>query len=130
VRAVLDWELCTLGDPLADVGYMLATWPRADDTHSWDADNPTTAPGFVEHSDLVARYGAESGRDVTNIDFYVAFSYWRLACILEGVYARSLGGAQGESDVDPEAFRERVDNTAALADEHAARFARNAGGER
>ncbi|HEX5587082.1 MAG TPA: phosphotransferase family protein [Acidimicrobiia bacterium] len=120
VRAVLDWELCTLGDPLADVGYMLASWPRPDDTHSWDLENPTTAPGFVEHADLIERYAAESGRDLGDIDFYVAFSYWRLACILEGVYARSLGGAQGESDVDPEEFRIRVDNCAALADERAA----------
>jgi aminoglycoside phosphotransferase (APT) family kinase protein len=124
VSAVLDWELCTLGDPLADVGYMLATWPRPSDAHSWDLENPTTAPGFVERADLVERYAHESGRDLGDIDYYVAFSYWRLACILEGVYARSLGGAQGESDVDPDEFRVRVDNCVAAADERAATLSR------
>jgi aminoglycoside phosphotransferase (APT) family kinase protein len=123
LRAVLDWELCTLGDPLADVGYVLATWSRPDDDRAADTNFPSLAPGFAERDDLIARYVDLSGRDLDQIDFYVAFSFWRLACILEGVYVRAVAGAQGGSDVDPAVFRDRVDNCALLAEEHAARLA-------
>src|SRR5215470_14296090 len=64
VRAVLDWELCTLGDPLADVGYVLATWTSADDDRAWDTDNPSVAPGFATRDALLARYVEASGRDL------------------------------------------------------------------
>ena len=57
------------------------------------------------------------------IDFYIAFAFWRTACILEGVYARSLGGAQGESSIDPETFRGQVESCATIAAARAARFA-------
>ena len=123
VRAVLDWELCTLGDPLADLGYVLATWARPTDERVADNNSPTVLPGFAERDELAARYSAGSGRAVDDVDFYVAFSYWRLACIIEGVYARALAGAQGDTGVDPEIFRRRVDDNAQLAEEHAARFA-------
>ena len=122
VRAVLDWELCTLGDPLADVGYVLATWAEPGDERAAAPDFPTTAPGFASRAELMDRYARGSGRDLSEIDFYVAFSFWKLACILEGVYVRSLAGAQGDSDVDPEPFRRRVDSCAMLADEHAAKL--------
>ena len=122
VRAVLDWELCTLGDPLADVGYVLATWARPGDGQSADPDVPSVLPGFAERDDLVARYSAGSGREVADVDFYVAFAFWRLACILAGVYSRLLTGAQGDTDVDPAAYRRRVDDNADLAEQHAARF--------
>jgi aminoglycoside phosphotransferase (APT) family kinase protein len=123
VRAVLDWELCTLGDPLSDVGYVLATWARPDDERMPDPNAPTRLAGFAEREELLARYAAASGRAVDDIDFYVAFSLWRLACILEGVYARSRTNAQGDAAVDPDVFRRRVDDSVALAEEHAARFA-------
>jgi len=123
VRAVLDWELCTLGDPLADLGYVLATWARPDDDRVPDPTGPTLLPGFAERDTLLARYARASGRAVDAVDFYVAFSLWRLACILEGVYARALARAQGDTGVDPEVFRRRVDDSVALAEEHATRFA-------
>jgi aminoglycoside phosphotransferase (APT) family kinase protein len=123
VRAVLDWELCTLGDPLADVGYVLATWARPDEQRVADPGAPSVLAGFAERDELVARYAAGSGRAVGDVDYFVAFSFWRLACILEGVYARMLTGAQGDATVDPEGFRRRVEDNAALAEEHAARFA-------
>jgi aminoglycoside phosphotransferase (APT) family kinase protein len=122
IRAVLDWELCTLGDPLADVGYVLATWARPRDARAADPNAPSVLPGFAERDELVARYSAGSGRAVEDVDFYVAFSFWRLACILEGVYARSRSGAQGDTSVDPEVFGRRVEDNAHLAREHAARF--------
>jgi aminoglycoside phosphotransferase (APT) family kinase protein len=119
VRAVLDWEICTLGDPRADVGYVLATWAEPADELQTIESNPTLAPGFTTRDDLLTRYAARSGRDVDAIPYFVAFSFWRLACILEGVLSRHLSGARGDTDVDVDSFRRRVDNCAALAEEYA-----------
>lgn len=120
VRAVLDWEICTLGDPRADVGYVLATWAEPGDPLRADDHNPTLVPGFTTRDALLARYADRSGRDVTAIPYFVAFSFWRLACILEGVLARHLSGARGgEADVDLDYYRRRVESCAQLAEEYA-----------
>jgi len=119
VRAVLDWEICTLGDPRADVGYVLATWAEPGDPLRADDHNPTLAPGFTTRDVLLARYADRSGRDVSVIPYFVAFSFWRLACILEGVLARHLSGARGEGGVDLDSFRRRVESCALLAEEYA-----------
>ena len=119
IRAVLDWEICTLGDPRADVGYVLATWAEPGDPLRADDHNPTLAPGFTTRDALLARYAERSGRDVTAIPYFVAFSFWRLACILEGVLARHLSGARGEGGADLDYFRRRVDSCAQLAEEYA-----------
>jgi aminoglycoside phosphotransferase (APT) family kinase protein len=119
IRAVLDWEICTLGDPRADVGYVLATWAEPGDPLRADDHNPTIAPGFTTRDVLLARYAARSGRDVSAIPYFVAFSFWRLACILEGVLARHLSGARGEGGVDLDYFRRRVESCARLAEEYA-----------
>jgi aminoglycoside phosphotransferase (APT) family kinase protein len=100
VIAVLDWEICTLGDPLADLGMLQVYWTGPDDDASAWTGSATTAPGFPNRSYLVQRYADVSGRDVAQLPFYVAFAYWKLACILEGVYARYLGGALGERSAD------------------------------
>ena len=98
VLAVLDWEICTLGDPLADVGLLLTYWTGpGDDGGAW-ANSACTAPGFMDRADLAARYAERSGRDLAALDYYVAFAHWKLACIIEGVYARYLGGALGDRD--------------------------------
>ena len=94
IAAVLDWELCTLGDPLADVGYLGVYWVKGDGEGRHN--DPSSAPGFPPYEDLVARYAERTGRDVSRIDYYVAFSHWRLAVISEGVYARYLHGAMGD----------------------------------
>lgn len=94
IAAVLDWELCTLGDPLADVGYLGVYWSDGPSS-ALRANDPTPAGGFARYRDLVERYAATTGRDVSAIDYYVAFSCWRLAVISEGVYARYLHGAMG-----------------------------------
>ena len=119
IRAVLDWEICTLGDPRADIGYVLATWAQPDDPLRADDHNPTLAPGFSTREALLDRYAARSGRDVDAIPYFVAFSFWRLACILEGVLARHLSGARGENDVNLDSFRRRVESCARLAEEYA-----------
>jgi aminoglycoside phosphotransferase (APT) family kinase protein len=94
IAAVLDWELCTLGDPLADVGYLRVYWanPGEEGRHN----DPTSAGGFPRYEDLLERYANRTGRDLSGIDYYVAFSSWRLAVISEGVYARYLKGAMGD----------------------------------
>jgi aminoglycoside phosphotransferase (APT) family kinase protein len=97
VRAVLDWELCTLGDPLADVGTVLVYWAEAGDRVVPLGDAATLEPGFAGRAQLVERYRARAGTAV-DLDFYMAFAYWRLAAILEGVYARTLAGAYGDVD--------------------------------
>jgi aminoglycoside phosphotransferase (APT) family kinase protein len=94
---VLDWELCTLGDPLADVGLLLVYWTEADDDHPALLAAATTVDGFSTRAELVERYAAASGRDVSDVDYFVALGYWKLACILEGVYARYKGGVMGET---------------------------------
>jgi aminoglycoside phosphotransferase (APT) family kinase protein len=94
INGVLDWELCTLGDPLADVGYLRVYW--ADPGQPGRHNDPTSAGGFPSYADLLERYASRTGRDLSGIDYYVAFSSWRLAVISEGVYARYLHGAMGD----------------------------------
>jgi aminoglycoside phosphotransferase (APT) family kinase protein len=100
VLAVLDWELCTLGDPLADLGLLLVYWAEPGDAALPLGTAPTRLPGFPKRAALTARYAARSGRAVDQLDYYVAFGYWKLAVILEGVYARYACGAYGEGDDD------------------------------
>jgi aminoglycoside phosphotransferase (APT) family kinase protein len=105
VAAVLDWELCTLGDPLADVGYLGVYWFNGDRAMQRGND-PTPAGGFGSYDELLQRYAARTGRDLSGIDYYVAFGSWRLAVISEGVYARYLHGAMGQQDgVEIEGFK-------------------------
>ena len=98
VIAVLDWEICTLGDPMADLGLLMVYWTGPGDAASAWTGQACTASGFLDRADLATRYAQVSGRDISKLDFYVAFAYWKLACILEGVYARYLGGALGQRD--------------------------------
>ena len=97
IAAVLDWELCTLGDPLADVGLLLVYWTEPGDQYTALLEAPTMLEGFPSRAEVVERYAAASGRDVTSVEYFVAFGYWKLACIVEGVYARYKGGVMGES---------------------------------
>lgn len=115
VVAVLDWELSTLGDPLADIGYLAVQWnpdhPRQND--------PAPAGGFLSFDEGVERYAAASDLDLADIGFYVGFQYWRSAVILEGVYARYLHGQMGDSDVDDEiiSVRDSIEPLVGAADE-------------
>ncbi len=94
VLAILDWEICTLGDPLADLGLLLVYWAEPEDgDQALVGVAPTALPGFARRSELLERYAAASGRDVASIAYYRAFGYWKLACILQGVHVRYAGGA-------------------------------------
>lgn len=95
VRAVLDWELWTVGDVLADVGW-LAAWSESD-VVGWV---PDPADGFLDVDAICARYAETTGRDLSDLRYYHAFALWRLAAIAEGVYQRFRDGAMGEQDVD------------------------------
>jgi aminoglycoside phosphotransferase (APT) family kinase protein len=107
VRAVLDWELCTLGDPLADLGGLLAYWPQAGDV----VEGPMLAPrlpGFPTREELVAAYAEATGRDVADVAFWHALGLWKVAVICEGVRRRALddprnapsGGVPSQALVD------------------------------
>tara|TARA_B100002051_G_scaffold53145_1_gene48560 strand:+ start:5305 stop:6330 length:1026 start_codon:yes stop_codon:yes gene_type:complete len=115
IRAVLDWELCTLGDPLADVGYLLNNWVDPDETPA-GSSAPTLAGGFATRDQLLKWYERASGRDISQVGYYRAFSYWRLAAIVEGVLNRYLQGAMGnQEDVDVMTFKDQVETLSASA---------------
>jgi len=101
VTAVLDWELCTLGDPLADVGYVGVYWADPGMAQSRPND-PTGIEGFPSYAELLDRYAARTQRDLSEIDYYIAFGSFRLAVISEGVYARYLHGAMGDQALSDE----------------------------
>jgi aminoglycoside phosphotransferase (APT) family kinase protein len=120
VAAVVDWELCTLGDPLADVGMLMVYWSQPGDEITALFDPPTLASGFPTREELRARYAERSGRDLSELDFFVALAYWKLAIILEGVMARFAAGQYGKGSQADERFGESVkviDRLAEAADE-------------
>lgn len=101
VKAILDWELCTLGDPLADLGYILNNWVPPEDKLpdlTMAEQPPTVAGGFISRSEFCERYANLTGRNLEQINYYRAFSHWRLAAIGQGVYKRYLVGAMGDAD--------------------------------
>jgi aminoglycoside phosphotransferase (APT) family kinase protein len=108
VLAVLDWELCTLGDPLADVGLLLVYWAEPGDQTLPLGTAPTVMPGFPSRRALAEAYATRSGRDLADLDYYLAFAYWKLAVILEGVLARHAAGAYGEGDQSWRGFAQVV----------------------
>jgi len=98
VAAVLDWELCTLGDVLADVAGMAMWWGDDPAAGGRLADVPTRAEGFGSRVDMLGRYALHSDRDVSDLPWYVAFQHWRLAAISEGVRVRFAAGAMGDQE--------------------------------
>jgi aminoglycoside phosphotransferase (APT) family kinase protein len=110
IQGVLDWELCTLGDPLADVGYLLNAWVQPGEVDTRQGDQaPTAVGGFGDRDALAARYAEKTGRDLSAIAYYRAFSHWRLAAIGEGVYKRYRLGAMGSrEDLDLSEFADSV----------------------
>jgi len=117
VAAVVDWELCTLGDPLADVGMLIVYWSEAGDELMPLFEAPTTAPGFPAREEIRERYAERSGRDLSEIDFYVALGWWKLGIILQGVYARYAAGQYGKADEGIERFAKIVEQLAHAADQ-------------
>jgi len=114
ITAVLDWELCTLGDPLADVGYVGVYWSDPGE-EQLRANDPTGIDGFPTYDELIERYANRTGRDLSNIGYYRAFGAWRLAVISEGVYARFLQGAMGDQEIDAATLNSFKEGTERLA---------------
>ena len=95
VRAVLDWEMATVGDPLMDLGTTLAYWVEADDPPEWRAAGfvgVTTHPGSLRRSEVVDRYARATGRDLSGIAFHYAFGLFKVAVIAQQIYARYRQG--------------------------------------
>ena len=91
---LLDWELAAIGDPLADVGYLLATWAEADDPDDplLEVSRLTRKPGFPARAELASRYARRSGRAVVDLRFYEALALWKAVIVMEGNYRRYLDG--------------------------------------
>ena len=114
IRALLDWELCTLGDPLADVGYLLNNWIEPGESVADVV--PTAAGGFPSRGEISERYEKATGRSLSGINYYQAFSHWRLAAIGQGVYKRYLVGAMGDNKgMDLNIYKESVRQRAVSA---------------
>jgi aminoglycoside phosphotransferase (APT) family kinase protein len=125
IMAVLDWEICTLGDPLADVGLLWVYWSDPGGDAVLPQASPTALEGFPRKADLIERYATASGRDVSDLGFYVAFGYWKLTCIIAGVYARYAGGAMGDVPQEQVAgFRHLLDQLADLTEQAATEVGR------
>ena len=109
VIAILDWEICTLGDPLADLGLLLVYWAEVGEhEHAVLGSAPTALPGFANRQQLIERYSAASGRQVSDVPYFCAFGIWKLACILQGVYVRYAGGAAAGDRSGVDQFAETV----------------------
>ena len=93
IQAVLDWEVCTLGDPLSDISYILTFWPHPDHEYPLNP-GPSLAPGFPNQDALLQRYVEKSGREIFDIKDYLAFQYWRMAAVIvKGIQRMDAGGA-------------------------------------
>jgi aminoglycoside phosphotransferase (APT) family kinase protein len=91
LAAVVDWELCTLGDPLLDLGWLIATWPETG--RPLGANEPASLwTGFARIEELVAHYGALTGRDLRALDWFAVLACYKLGVILEGSNARAWAG--------------------------------------
>jgi aminoglycoside phosphotransferase (APT) family kinase protein len=100
LRAVLDWELSTLGDPLADIGSLLAYWPEATDPPT-GLFSASTLPGFVDRREMADVYLAASGRDGADLDYWHVLGLWKIAVISEGVLRRALDDPRNSADGGP-----------------------------
>ena len=104
IVAVLDWEMSTLGDPLTDLGTLLAYWSEAADDAVVAAARVmapvTAAEGFPSRAEIVERYAARTGFDVSGVEWYQAFAYFKLAVVCQGIAARAAGGAMLGSGFD------------------------------
>jgi aminoglycoside phosphotransferase (APT) family kinase protein len=117
VVAVVDWEISTLGDPLADLAYALNQWPDPTDQVPIAPEAATAVPGFPPRSELAARYARRTGRDLSGLDYYVGFNRWKSACIIHGVYARYMEGKKSTEGIDLEGLRIRIDGSLTLAEQ-------------
>ncbi len=116
IVAVLDWEMGAIGDPRADVGYLLATYSEPNGRASALGSSPVTAePGFPSRAELVEHYAAASGRDVEPLAWFEALALWKAAVFCEAIYGRYIRGELGAEDTRAAIFETGVPLLAATA---------------
>ncbi|HEY8624482.1 MAG TPA: phosphotransferase family protein [Solirubrobacteraceae bacterium] len=93
--AIFDWEMATIGDPLADVGYMMIHWRQTDDppASKFNLQSVTSLPGFPTRRELIGRYEERSGRSMQSLDWYVTLALWKAVVFMEGNYKRAVSGS-------------------------------------
>ena len=116
VAAIVDWELCTLGDPLADLGTVIASWSDENEIDTPFIYSPSLSGGFPSRKEIIDLYEKKSSLNVSEIEFYIRLSFWKHAMIMEGVYVRYSLGYYGKVDKkDIEAFGQSTLNFAKKA---------------
>ncbi len=101
VVAVIDWEISTLGDPMADLAYAINAWGKPGEV-SRRGVKPSQAPGYPTDDEMLDRYAKRTGIDLSQVGFYVSFNHWKTVCIIDGVLARYYNGQKSTEGVDIE----------------------------
>lgn len=99
VVAVIDWEISTLGDAMADLAYAINAWGKPGEV-SGRGVKPSLSPGYPTDTEMLDRYASRTGIDVSGIGFYVSFNHWKTVCIIDGVLARYYNGQKSTEGVD------------------------------
>lgn len=116
VRGVFDWELATSGDPMADLGWLASAWEDLGDQVPPTTPGPAPAPGWSTRAEIVDRYARLSGRDVSDLPYWIAFARWRGACIGVGVRTRYLAGHMADDGYLTGEWEAATDRSVALAE--------------
>ena len=122
IAAVLDWEISTLGDPLADLAYALNQWPDDDGAVPFRPVASTSVPGFPGRKEMARWYAELTGRDLSRLDYYTGFNRWKTAAITHGVYARYMEGKKNTEGIDLEGLRKSVEFSLTLAEQAVGRL--------
>ena len=114
--AITDWEIGTLGDPLADLAYFANGWAAGPGETDVPYEDGRLDEGYPTRAALLSRYEEKSGRSLEDLPFYVAFNYFKITCIVQGVYARFQRGVRSTQGLELDAFRQRIVNLARSAE--------------
>ena len=109
VVAITDWEIGTLGDPLADFAYFLFAWGQSGIASPEEFLDGSPGEGYRSRRELVALYEQRTGRKLDDLWYYVAFNAFKSCCIVQGVYGRFRGGVRGTQGLDLDLMRKRVE---------------------
>jgi aminoglycoside phosphotransferase (APT) family kinase protein len=122
--AILDWELCAIGDVLVDLGFLLNSWDEPGDPSPgvWMEEAPTRAGGFPTRVQIAAHYASRTGTDIEDFDYYRAFGYWKICILAAGIKRRYQSGAMSEGHVDLDQVERKIEQRAALAQQFLERW--------
>lgn len=122
IAAILDWEISTLGDPLADLAYALNQWPDPSDSLPVRLEVATSAPGFPGRNEMAKWYAERTGRDLSQLDYYYGFNRWKSAAITHGVYARYMEGKKSTEGIQLDFLRRSIEHSLKLSEQAVARL--------